>query len=151
MEKAFRFSTRRERRGWRRENGEEEFGDHEEELNDEEIEKQIRKMKKKKAAGADGIAGEAWIYSKDRKIRTKLKEVLRRVWRGEGFPKERREGVIMPIHKNKVENYRGITLLCTAYKMYTSTLMERLRKEIRRKEQSTRNAGRIQERKRYNG
>lgn len=29
--------------------------------------------------------------------------------------------------------------------------MERLRKEIRRKEQSTENAGRIQERKRYDG
>lgn len=86
-------------------------GDQEEELNDEEIEKQIRKMKRKKAAGADGIAGEAWIYSRE-KIRTKLKEVLRRVWRGEGFPEEWREGVITPIHKkgdkNKVENYREI-------------------------------------------
>lgn len=29
--------------------------------------------------------------------------------------------------------------------------MERLRKEIRRKEQSTKNAGRIQEGKRYDG
>lgn len=128
--------------------------DQEEELNDKEIEKQIRKMKRKKAAGADGIAGEAWIYNRE-KIRTKLKEVLRRVWRGEGFPKEWREGIITPIHKkgdkNKVENYRGITLLCTAHKMYASTLMERLRKEIRRKEQSTRNAGRIQKRKRYDG
>lgn len=102
--------------------------DQEEELNDEEIEKQIRKMKRKKAAGADGIKGEAWIYSRE-KIRTKLKEVLRKVWRGEGFPEEWREEVITPIHKkgnkNKVENYRGITLLCTASKMYASKLMER--------------------------
>lgn len=85
-------------------------GDQEEELNDEEIEKQIRKMKRKKAAGADGIAGEVWIYSRE-KIRTKLKEVLRRVWKGEGFPEEWRKGVITPIHKkgdkNK-ENYREI-------------------------------------------
>lgn len=108
-----------------------------EELNYEEIEKQIKEMKRKKAAEADGIEErEAWIYSRE-KIRTKLKEVLRRVWRGEEFSEEWREGVITPIHKkedkNKVENYRGITLLCTAYKMYANTLMERLRKEIEEK------------------
>lgn len=55
--------------------------DQEEELNDEEIEKQIRKMKRKKAAGADGTEGEAWIYSR-KKIRTKLKEVAGRKGRG---------------------------------------------------------------------
>jgi len=38
-------------------------GDQEEELRDEEIEKQIKKMKRKKAAGADGIGSEAWMYS----------------------------------------------------------------------------------------
>jgi len=45
--------------------------------------------------------------------------------------------VITPIHKkgdtSDVKNYRGITLLCTAYKIYAAILAERLREEIDRK------------------
>lgn len=40
----------------------------------------------------------------------------------------------MPLHKReykeKVENYKGITLLCTAYKIYAEILRKRLEKEI---------------------
>lgn len=53
-------------------------GDQEDELDEKEIEMQIRRVKSKKAAGADGIAGETWIFSKE-KIRDKLKEVIRGV------------------------------------------------------------------------
>lgn len=39
----------------------------------------------------------------------------------------------MPLHKRgdkeKVENYRGITLLCTAYKIYAEILRKRLEKK----------------------
>lgn len=44
----------------------EEAGDTKEERNltDEEIEKQISKLKKKKVAGEDEILNETWIYSK---------------------------------------------------------------------------------------
>lgn len=38
-------------------------GKSEEENEEDEIETQIRKLKKKKAAGIDGIPSEAWIYS----------------------------------------------------------------------------------------
>jgi len=45
--------------------------------------------------------------------------------------------VITPIHKkgdtSDVRNYRGITLLCTPYKIYAAILAERLSKEIERK------------------
>jgi len=45
--------------------------------------------------------------------------------------------VITPIHKkgntNDVRNYRGITLLCTAYIIYAAILVERLREEIKGK------------------
>jgi len=45
--------------------------------------------------------------------------------------------VITPIHKkgdtSDVENYRGVTLLCTAYKIYETILAKRLRKEIEEK------------------
>lgn len=81
--------------------------------------------------GIDGIVGEAWMYSNG-KMREKLKEVIRRVWRGEGSLEEWRK-VITPIHKkvnpNKVKNYREVTLLYTAYKLYAGMLTERLRQE----------------------
>jgi len=45
--------------------------------------------------------------------------------------------MITPIHKkgdtSDVRNYRGITLLCTAYKIYAAILAKRLREEIERK------------------
>lgn len=51
----------------------------------------------------------------------KIKEkLIKRIWREEEFLEKWRK-VIIPIHKkinpNKVENYRGITLLYTAYKL----------------------------------
>jgi hypothetical protein len=49
----------------------------------------------------------------------------------------KREGIICPIfkkgEKNKAENYRGITLLNTGYKLYASTLSERMKREIEEK------------------
>jgi hypothetical protein len=54
--------------------------------------------------------------------------------RGEGFPVDCKEGVICPIYKtgekNKAENYWGITLLNTGYKLYASILSERMKKEM---------------------
>lgn len=44
-------------------------------------------------------------------------------------------GIIQPIEKgdrNKLENYRGVTLLDTTYKIYAMILEERLRKETER-------------------
>lgn len=110
--------------------------DQESELEDEEIEKEIRKLKRNKAAGKDGIGNEAWLFS-DGQIRAKLKEVLKRVWRGKGFVEEWREGLIVPLHKKgdvgRVENYRGVILLNTAYKIYAGILNERLKKDVEEK------------------
>jgi len=59
------------------------------------------------------------------------------VWSGKGFPEEWREGLIAPIYKKgkagDVRNYRGVTLLCTAYKVYAAILTERLRQEMEEK------------------
>ena len=52
--------------------------------------------------------------------------ICNRVWRGEGWPEGWREGV-------KVDDYRGITLTQTAYKVYASVLAERLRLEVEEK------------------
>ena len=63
---------------------------------------------------------------------------MKRVWKGEGFPEEWKEGLITLIFKKgdkrRIENYRGITLLNSACKVYAMVLTERLRKEIEDKE-----------------
>jgi len=46
--------------------------DGENEITDEEIERQIGRLKKKKVAGADEIGNKAWIYSEEH-LRRKLK------------------------------------------------------------------------------
>jgi len=110
--------------------------DQEEELREEEIEIQLKKIKRKKATGVDDIGGEAWLYSNGR-IKERLKDLLKRIWKREGFPEEWRKGVITPIDKkgdiSDVRNYKRITLLCTAYKIYAAILAERLSEEIERK------------------
>jgi len=68
-------------------------------------------------------------------MKEKLKELVKRMWRGEGFPEE----IITPIHKkgafklSDTSNYRDVTLLCSAYKLYAAMLAERLGKETEKK------------------
>jgi hypothetical protein len=61
------------------------------------------------------------------------------IWRGERFSVDWREDVfvIFPIYKkgekNRTENYRGITLVNTGYKLHASVLVERMKREIKEK------------------
>lgn len=111
------------------------------------MERQIKKLKKKKT-GKDKIKNEAWLYCTG-KARFKLLEIIQRVWKGDGFPRSQRKGQIVPIYKkgdkDKAINYRGITLLSTAYKIYAMILQERLEKEVEEKKNFTRNTSGIQE------
>jgi len=72
-----------------------------------------------------------------KEIREWLWEICNKVRKSKGWPKEWREGVVMPIVKRgegeKVEDYRVITLTQTAYKVYAMILAERLREEVERK------------------
>lgn len=71
-------------------------------------------------------------------IRIALGRICQRIWRGERFPERWREGVIIPIAKKRgakeVRDYRGVTLMATAYKVYASVLANRLEKEMEEKE-----------------
>jgi hypothetical protein len=104
-----------------------------EEITREELEQQLRKLKRKKAPGRDGIQNESWIYGTEREV-DRLLEIMNGVWKGEGFPQEWKEGIICPIYKkgekDAASNYRGITLLNTAYKVYAMIVEERLMKEM---------------------
>jgi hypothetical protein len=104
-----------------------------EEITREELEQQLRKLKRKKAPGRDGIQNESWMYGTEREV-DRLLEIMNGVWKGEGFPQEWKEGIICPIYKkgekDTASNYRGITLLNTAYKVYAMIVEERLMKEM---------------------
>jgi len=106
-----------------------------EEIREEEVEEAIKKLKKKKSAGIDGIRNEAWKYASD-KVKERLREILNKIWRGEGWPEEWKEGIICPIFKKgdktKAGNYRGVTLMCTSYKIYAMIVEKRLREEVER-------------------
>lgn len=63
-----------------------------------------------------------------------IKGFCNRIWKGEGWPEEWKEGVIVPIVKKgegeRVEEYRGVTLMTTVYKLYAAVLAERLREDL---------------------
>ncbi|KAH0814154.1 hypothetical protein GEV33_008637 [Tenebrio molitor] len=104
-----------------------------EEITREELEQQLRKLKRKKAPGRDGIQNESWIYGTEREV-DRLLEIMNGLWKGGGFPQEWKEGIICHIYKkgekDTASNYRGITLLNTAYKVYAMMVEERLMKEM---------------------
>jgi hypothetical protein len=59
------------------------------------------------------VQNEAWMY-RTKGIVERLVEIMNGVWRGKAFTVDWRKGVIYKNgKKNKVENYRGITLTNT--------------------------------------
>ena len=96
----------------------------------EEVKEIIKKMKKKKAAGEDGLKNEIWINGGE-KLLSKVTSILDRIWKGEEqVPKRWKLAVVSPIlkkgDKDQVENYRGVSLLDTSYKIYASLLNQKL-------------------------
>ena len=61
-------------------------------------------------------------------------KLINKIWMGNGIPRDWRRGIICPIfkkgEKDEAKNYRGITLLGTAYKIYAGILNERVKKDI---------------------
>jgi len=105
----------------------------EEGIRREEIEKIVRGLKVGKAMGIDGVPNEVWKYGGEETVDW-IWDICDRVWKGEGWPEEWREGVVVPIKKKgkgvKIEEYRGITIMSSLYKVYTAVLAGRLREEV---------------------
>lgn len=93
-------------------------------------------MKKTKASGIDGIPMETWKYDR-RTIKKGLIDILRSIWKSEKIPEEWKSSVMVLLFKKgeqeRTKNYRGISLLCTAYKIYVELLRQRLEQEVKRK------------------
>ena len=97
---------------------------------EEEVCKQIKKLKNNKAAGIDDILNE-FIKASPVKLITVITKLFNIVLDSGTIPKEWGIGVIVPLFKNKgsandPDNYRGITLLSCFGKLFTATINSRL-------------------------
>lgn len=90
-------------------------------------------MKLGKAAGHDGIKPEMIKYMGVNGIKV-LNKIFNLSWEQGIIPNDWEVAIILPIYKkgdNRMcENYRGISLLCVAAKLYEGILEERLRRII---------------------
>ncbi|XP_014218781.1 uncharacterized protein LOC106647043 [Copidosoma floridanum] len=68
------------------------------------------------------------------KVNAALCKLVKKIWEEGELPEQWKREVICSIHKkddkDKLENYRRVTLTCTAYKIYASLLNKMLMKEI---------------------
>lgn len=94
-----------------------------------EVEAIIGRMKNGKAPGVDGLYLEFFKYSDSQTLKD-LHKLMVKVWNENTLPEEWRHVVQVPIPKVKQaktpDQYRKISLSCTAYKVYASWILEKL-------------------------
>ena len=73
----------------------------EEDIQDSEFSMQIRKLKKGKAVGENGIENEAWIYAIAGTAEAYKKLVRLMVWNRGGIIEDWKIGIISPIYKKR--------------------------------------------------
>jgi len=78
---------------------EEEVGD----IHEKEIWDVVRKMKKRKMVGIDGIPMEAWIYA-GKDLRRKLANLLKQAWKDNKIPEDWRKSIVVPLYKRGDRN-----------------------------------------------
>ena len=86
--------------------------------------------------GVDGIPNEAWKCEGEGAFKMAW-EICGRVWRGDRWPKGWKEELIVPILKKgevrTVKEYRGVTLMPSLYRKYTTILARSLEEEVEEK------------------
>lgn len=77
----------------------------------------MEKLEKGKVVRADGVSNEVWKCGGE-SIEEWIWGFCNRVWRGEEWPVQWKDGIIAPLVKKgrEVEDYRGVTLMPTLYK-----------------------------------
>jgi len=103
-------------------------------IEEEEIKRANKKNENEKGRGnmVDGIPMEAWRYAGKEKWMD-LVELIRDIWKKGTLPKNWRKssGTIIQERRKGEGNYRGISLLCTAYKIYAKVLRCKLEREVK--------------------
>ena len=94
-----------------------------------EIELAIEKLKSHKSSGIDQIPAEL-IKAGGSTIRCAIHKLIIAIWNKEELPGEWKELIIVPVHKKgdktDCNNYRGISLLPTTYKILSNILLSKL-------------------------
>ena len=94
-----------------------------------EVELAIEKLKSHKSPGIDQIPAEL-IKAGGSTNRCAIYKLIIAIWNKEVLPGEWKESIIVPIHKKgdktDCNNYRGISLLPTTYKILSNILLLRL-------------------------
>lgn len=94
-----------------------------------EIELCIRGLRGGKAAGEDALPADLFKYG-GRVLARKMHELIQLVWQNEVMPTGWNTAVVCPIHKKGdmrvCTNFRGISLLNGAYKLFAKVLLGRL-------------------------
>ena len=94
-----------------------------------EVELAIEKLKNHKSPGIDQFPAE-YFKAGCRTIRCEVHKLIIYIWNKEELPDEWKELIIVPIYKKgdktDCNNYRGISLLPTTYKVLSNILLSRL-------------------------
>ncbi|XP_015596047.1 uncharacterized protein LOC107268116 [Cephus cinctus] len=109
------------------------WDDDKEELSIQEVWKVVRELEDGKATGEDGAPSEVWRYGGENVVES-LWKMCWKIRKGEGWPEGWKQGIVVPVVKKgngeAVEEYRGVTLKQTLYKVYAGVLSNRLKKEV---------------------
>jgi len=99
----------------------------------EEVQRAITRLKNRKAPGIDNITAEEIRVATEGRGLEILHQLCQRIWDEETVPEEWKKAVIVPIYKKKdkldCNNYRGVSLQCHCSKIFTSIILERIRKK----------------------
>ena len=106
-------------------------------LGEDEVEAAIRKLKQRKAARPDNITTEELQAGTDGVDVKVMHRLCQAVWDKEELPAEWKRSITIPIHKkkNRLEcaNYSEICLTCHSSKIFTSIILQRIKKRTTKK------------------
>ena len=90
-------------------------------------------MKKNSSTGIDGISTELPLPDADETVRW-LKLIVDQIWVEEKVPSDWTILITVPIFKKgsrlECDNFRGISLLCSAYKVFARAMLNRMKRYV---------------------